>query len=248
MSSANTQPKQHGAVSNEHAPQVVVRADKYFVCSACGVWVEIPADIVGQLVLVADHAAPADPPPPGETTTQSPTHAEPPQETKCEAVAAKPIPQAKQACTQDLSSQPTSQKARPPRPKRPPEPQPGKFTGSLIDGLRVPSAQQLDRAFEWVSFHLQVLDRQGSEIKRLQKLLKQRRRNSTSAKCPAEQGTPATSSASDRRATSKAKATVAEYIDHSPPTPHTQHALPTHQTHEAHKTQERNHSQERGPP
>ncbi|WP_207398779.1 hypothetical protein, partial [Bremerella alba] len=41
-----------------------------------------------------------------------------------------------------------------------------------IDGIRVPSAQEMDRALAWVSFHLKLLGLQGGEVRRLRKRLK----------------------------------------------------------------------------
>ena len=138
MSTSHKQPEHR----DSRTPQVVVRADKYYLCSACGTLVEIPPEVVGQLVLVA-----------GETT-EAPTAAETP-------------------CV-ETSPSPKLQAQSPPRPKRPKQPARVSFVGETIDGLRVPSAKQLDRALNWVSFHLRVLDRQGSELKRLEKKVKQR--------------------------------------------------------------------------
>ncbi|MFN3149061.1 hypothetical protein [Bremerella sp.] len=156
----NHEPTQPGGAS---APQVVVRAGKTFVCSSCGTLVEIPAEVVGQLVLAA---APASQDMPGGESP--PEVKEPPaKEPERHAHQAQPV------LTQQPSRQTASAKLRPQRPKRPQRPQPELFTGTMIDGLRVPSGQQLDRALKWVSFHLRVLDRQSGEIKRLQTLLKQ---------------------------------------------------------------------------
>ncbi|QDU75774.1 hypothetical protein Pan97_28160 [Bremerella volcania] len=141
MSSNHHTSEQNGALSRERKPQVVVRAGKTYVCSSCGTLVEIPADVVGQLVIAVD------PSQSDETVEPSPVSEKPSRAT--------PIAKA------------------PPRPKRPQPPKRVSFTGETIDGLRVPSSQQLDRAFSWVTFHLKVLDRQGSEIKRLKNLLRQ---------------------------------------------------------------------------
>ncbi|MFN3151069.1 hypothetical protein [Bremerella sp.] len=148
------QPEPSGSFSEENAPQVVVRAGKHYVCSSCGTLVEIPAEVVGQLVLAAAPSPQEEASPP--TPPQAPS-----------TVIAAPSPQ-------------------PPRPKRPSKPQRPSFVGETIDGLRVPSANELDRALAWVSFHLRVLDRQGSEIKRLQKAIEDRN--------------PPVQQASDRRA------------------------------------------------
>ncbi|QDU74347.1 hypothetical protein Pan97_13540 [Bremerella volcania] len=149
--SSNHRPEQNGALSRERKPQVVVRAGKTYVCSSCGTLVEIPADVVGQLVIAVD------PSQSDETVEPSPVSEKPSRTT--------PIAKA------------------PPRPKRPQPPKRVSFTGETIDGLRVPSAKQLDRAFSWVTFHLKVLDRQGSEIKRLKNLLSKER-----VPCPRPRG------------------------------------------------------------
>ncbi|QDU76783.1 hypothetical protein Pan97_38400 [Bremerella volcania] len=135
MSSIHQQPEPGG----KRKPQVVVRAEKYFVCSSCGVMVEIPEDVVGQLVIAVDPA-------PQEKTVEQSVACE-------ETTPAATIPLA------------------PPRPKRPKQPKRTHLTGEIIDGLRVPRSAELDRALAWVTFHLKVLDRQGSELKRLKKLL-----------------------------------------------------------------------------
>lgn len=162
MSSASPQPDHRGSLSPENAPQVVVRADKVYVCSACGTLVEIPADVVGQLVIPV---APSTQDEPAATAASS--KASLPTESKQEA-------DPNQALTEERPSQFVPPSSRPPRPRLPRRPKRNAFTGEIIDGLRVPSSHQLDRALAWVSFHLKVLDRQGSEIKRLQKLLKNR--------------------------------------------------------------------------
>ncbi|WDI43116.1 hypothetical protein [Bremerella sp. P1] len=147
MSSASQQPEKSGSRSQENVPQVVVRAGKTFLCSSCGTLVEVPADVVGQLVVAVGHS---------------------PQDSSEGA----PVVQQERA-VDDTPERSTGQKSRPARPARPKQPTRDSFTGQTIDGLRVPSSQELDRALAWVSFHLKVLDRQGSEIKRLKKLLKQ---------------------------------------------------------------------------
>ena len=135
----------------ESAPQVVVRADKYFICSACGVLVEIPPEVVGQLVLAASPAS---------------------QDAKVKEAAPRKEPVT--ATDSPMSGKAVATQVAPPRPRRPQRPKRLAFVGETIDGLQVPSGQQLDRALKWVSFHLRVLDRQNSEINRLKKLLKQR--------------------------------------------------------------------------
>ncbi|MFN3152191.1 hypothetical protein [Bremerella sp.] len=142
----------------EAAPQVVVRADKYFVCSACGVLVEIPPEVVGQLVLAAPPA---------------------PQDAKVKEASPRKEPVT--ATASPMPGKPVATQVAPPRPRRPQRPKRPAFVGEKIDGLQVPSGQQLDRALKWVSFHLRVLDRQNSEINRLKKLLKQRSAGMVSA-------------------------------------------------------------------
>ena len=61
MSSSTRSPSENlGTPPHGGGPQVVVRAGKSFVCMACGTLVEIPADVVGQYVLV----------PPGEAAAE----------------------------------------------------------------------------------------------------------------------------------------------------------------------------------
>ncbi|WDI42906.1 hypothetical protein [Bremerella sp. P1] len=151
-----------------NAPQVVVRAGKTFLCSACGTLVQIPDDVVSQLGIAVDHSV-----------QDQPERESPAQETSTQAESGPKEPAANREPTTvvavpDSPPARTPQKHRPPRPRRPIHARPERFTGQLIDGLRVPSAHELDRALAWVSFHLKVLDRQGSEVKRLQKLLKAR--------------------------------------------------------------------------
>ncbi|QDU73781.1 hypothetical protein Pan97_07810 [Bremerella volcania] len=170
-SSSHAQLEQRGKLSNESKPQVVVRAGKYFVCSACGTMVEVPADVVGQLVIAVDPAAQEEEvdtsPPQNQSRTEKPT-------------PNKPVP------TSTPSPSTARQTSQPPRPKQPRHHSHQGFTSKIIDGLAVPSAGQLDRAMAWVSFHLKVLDRQGSEIKRLKKLLKQH--PTSRVPCPSPRG------------------------------------------------------------
>ena len=200
-SSTHRQPELQGAFSNKHAPQVVVRAGKTFVCSACGTLVEIPKEVVGQLVLAAAPAS-SEEQSRGETTevapspTDSSQHQPPINKTTgvpCSRPrghakevtpkeSARSAPGAKQSHAHaDVGMAPVST-----RPKRPRSPARECFVGQTIDGLTVPSAHQLDRALAWVSFHLRVLDRQGSETQRLRKLLKQR--SNSGAPCPRPRG------------------------------------------------------------
>ncbi|WDI42270.1 hypothetical protein [Bremerella sp. P1] len=164
MSTASAQPDPSGSFSPENAPQVVVRAGKTYVCSACGTLVEIPADVVGQLVVAVDHSS------------QDQQDSEPDAREEATSVvpAVDPVASGNTVQTEQRPPATKPKPSRPLRPKRPEQPESNSLTGELIDGLRVPSARQLDRALAWVSFHLKVLDRQGSEINRLRKLLKKR--------------------------------------------------------------------------
>lgn len=178
------QPDPHGSFSTENAPEVVVRADKYYVCSSCGTLVEIPAEVAGQLVIAVNPkpsaAASTTKPPLPSQPASSVSHkhaagATPPASTTTQAT---PRPRA------DRSSNAQQPNPRPARPSRPKRPTPVSYVGKTIDGLVVPSAEQLDRALKWVAFHLRVLDRQGEELKRLKQKLKKRQ--------PQKQCAPAT--------------------------------------------------------
>ena len=161
--SSHAQPDPGGSFSSENGPQVVVRAGEYFVCSACGTMVRLPAEVVGQLVLTAA------PTPEKQPVAATPEREEPARSMPHAAVS----PQADQVSVKATATVRRPSKARPSRPRRPQQPQRVSLAGEMIDGLRVPSGDELDRALAWVSFHLRVLDRQGSEIARLQKLLKE---------------------------------------------------------------------------
>ncbi len=86
----------------------------------------------------------------------------------------------------ERSAQTTGDAAWSTRSRRSKRPQRPTFAGQIIDGLPVPQAGQLDRAFQWVSYQLNVLDRQDSEIKRLKKLLKAK--PCASSPCPRSRG------------------------------------------------------------
>ncbi|MFN3153677.1 hypothetical protein [Bremerella sp.] len=149
--------------------QVVVRAGKYFACSSCGVMVELPEEVVGQLVLALNPSS--QEPPKLETVEQQ-------ESASVEAAATVPTQAARPSnavAVQPASPASSVRPQRPPRPRRPRTPARESFAGQIIDGLRVPTGGQLDRALAWVSFHLRVLDRQSGELNRLQKLLKQQR-------------------------------------------------------------------------
>ncbi|MFN3149236.1 hypothetical protein [Bremerella sp.] len=173
MSSANHPPEKHGASARDCQAQVVVRADKYFLCSSCGTLVEIPAEVVGQLVL-ANHPSLPSEPAAGASDCQEATPREPSQAQPVPSPAVQLPKQTNSVAVQASPSSTRPRRDRPPRPKRPQPPRRESLLGQTIDGLTVPSGEQLDRALAWVSFHLRVLDRQNSEITRLTKLLKER--------------------------------------------------------------------------
>ncbi|MEW4565732.1 hypothetical protein AB1K70_24635 [Bremerella sp. JC770] len=168
------QPDPSGSFSPENAPQVVVRAGKHYVCSACGTLVEIPAEVVGQMVLMPQQDSPAEEVPPPENDGQRSNTLPPPGFVDASTTTAAP----KRTRSHSTQSKSISQPSRPALPKRPKRPPAVHYVGQSMDGLIVPSAQQLGRALAWVSFHLKVLDRQGSELQRLKKVQKRRcRRN-----------------------------------------------------------------------
>lgn len=170
----HAQPEPSGSLSQENAPWVVVRAGKHYVCSACGVMVEIPEDVVGQLVLVSPEASRE------ENHCEIPAEAVPVQSESTEKRNDSRGQHSQSVAAEIPSLRTKSNKTRPPRPKRPKHPRPALFAGQMIDGLKVPSARELDRALAWVSFHLTVLDKQDSELHRLKKLLKQQGTESVS--------------------------------------------------------------------
>jgi len=166
MTFPHAQPETTGAISHENAPQVVVRAGKTFLCSACGTLVEVPPDVVGQLVVVPDPAPPEEPAQP------------------------RPAP-AKPSSSKPATTQHSP--ASPPRPRHPKRPERLNLTGTTIEGLHVPSGGQLHRALAWTSFHLKVLDRQGSELKHAQQQLNRRTKHRVPCARPrghAKQNTP----------------------------------------------------------
>lgn len=193
-------PKTIGASSYESAPKVMVRAGKHYVCSACGTWVEIPADVVGQMVYVP---SPADEPPPRDplnNTRKAPSEVLPrqtPEATPPDVpTPVAPTPPAKASAAQNTQNPGAAaeEPLRQPTPQTPPR---KRAVPRTIDGLQVPSGRRLDHAFAWVRFHMQVLDRQDSEIKQLKKLLRQRRRQF--------RRTPATDHSYDDRPIAKTK-------------------------------------------
>ncbi|WP_207399344.1 hypothetical protein, partial [Bremerella alba] len=137
MSQANAQLDPSGSFSSENAPQVVLRAGKAFVCSACGTLVEVPAQVVGRKVTPVEHAAR-----PGVSPVER-SQPEPP---------ASDVSANQSGGLNDVADRKAAAaKVSKPKPRR-------------IDGIRVPSAQEMDRALAWVSFHLKLLGLQGGEV------------------------------------------------------------------------------------
>ncbi len=182
MASFHDPPAKRETPTGAQSPQVVVRAGKHYVCSACGTLIEIPADVAEQYILVAPSNPQTDTAKPPITRKQTtPSSASPcPSSTAKEQAGsesplqhtpAQPLPASSHRPThsQETSSRgstrPTSRRTR--LVSRP------IFAGKRIDGLHVPTGKQLDGAFKWISFQLKVLDRKDSEIKQLKKLLRQ---------------------------------------------------------------------------
>ncbi len=166
MSSQYHPPDQDGAISHENQPQVVVRGGKTYVCSACGTLVEIPAEFVNQFDLVDQAASPREDAAKERTPQPPPASHSAPAEVRGKQCSTRKVEHGSAHCANSNKAQSRPRSAcRPPRKI---------FADTIIDGLRVPSAQKLDRAFAWVSFQLKVVDRQDSEIRRLKKLLRQK--------------------------------------------------------------------------
>lgn len=172
-----------GSFSAENAPRVVVRAGKTYVCSSCGTLVEIPAEFVGQLVTVPQQASPETPTPEEPASDVSPKIEEPPKKPATFEFVTSDTPDdpvedfavtSSRTGRADHSSPPHAGKPRPARPRRPQQPAPMAYVGQTIDGLIVPSAEQLQRAQAWITFHQKVLKRQEQELRQLTKLVKKR--------------------------------------------------------------------------
>jgi len=181
MKSATRQSEASGGRSRERAPQVVVRAGKTFVCSACGTWVQVPDDVVGQWVVVADQsgqtAAVSD-----ETATDprassdSVTH--PADEAACSSAAVTPAVPAEEDASpysrEDRSQRPCSAKPRKRCAAKRKLPRPacaGSSAEERIDGLRVPTAGELERLLAWIDYRLKRLN----ELQRLEKELERQK-------------------------------------------------------------------------
>jgi len=134
------QPEARGGRSSESVPQVVVRAGKTWICSACGVLVEVPADVVGQLVVVPEQAAPEEPAQ-ASPAHESPTH-EPPEPTP-PAVSAETEPAPRALARPSQAIDPSRQR---------------------VDGLTVPTPREMHRLLAWIDYRLRRLkDLQGEE-------------------------------------------------------------------------------------
>jgi len=173
-SSASAQPDPRGSFPEGNAPWVVVRAGKTYLCSSCGTLVEVPADVVGQLVIALNPAQPEEPSPEEPIAPTPSASSESTDHADDQAVSASIITQAPRPNGPKRASGSRCDRPRPARPRRPKAPRMSSRRGQMIDGLRVPTAKELDRALAWVSFHLKVLDRQGSELNRLKKQIKKR--------------------------------------------------------------------------
>ncbi|MFN3152525.1 hypothetical protein [Bremerella sp.] len=188
MSSSPAHPQPSDQRSTECQPQVVVRAGKHYVCSACGTLVEIPAEVVGQLVIAVDPAPQSKSPRQADSRKEDPQteNAQPGKPQVAAAPSRRPIASLPSSGgdgrgTSASHSTQTTRRLKPARPRHPKRPPRENFAGQTIDGLIVPTGAKLDRALAWVSFHLRVLDRQGTEFDRLRKLLKKQRQKHSRA-------------------------------------------------------------------
>jgi len=134
---AAAQPKPPGGLSPERTPQVVVRAGKHFLCSACGKLVEVPAEVVGMLGVVPE---PAGPP----ADSQDP-------------VVQKQNDQSEVPSAVSASAEPADRAhARPS--------QASESSRQRVDGLMVPTPREMHRLLAWIDHRLRRLkDLQGEE-------------------------------------------------------------------------------------
>ncbi|PQO39236.1 hypothetical protein C5Y96_05095 [Blastopirellula marina] len=191
MSSPSAQPNPDGTFSPENLPQAFVRAGKVYLCSSCGTLVEIPADVVGKLGW-AEQQLPKQPSAEdgatGEASSQGCVRVMP----DFSFPVRTPAPP---AATQQRPK-------RPPQPQRPQKPTLPTWAGKAVDGIPVPTGKHLDQAFKWITYHLKVIDRQESELKRLKKLLKTERRKTESTirvPCPRPRGRASGATTADPR-------------------------------------------------
>ncbi len=169
MHSSHDHPHREEASSTHDPPQVVVRAGKTYLCSSCGTLIEVPADVVGQYVLVPASAEAAENGNAAKGNAEkrpSPRQATPSSSRSSSTTSGPSTSNKTQATTSQDNAKRLPLPSRPKRPRRP------SFAHQKIDGLHVPSSGEMDRAFHWVSYQLKVLDRKESEIRRLRKLLK----------------------------------------------------------------------------
>jgi len=120
-----------GGLSTESTPQVIVRAGKHYVCSACGVLVELPADVVGQIVVPYQAAEVPDAP------VENAADEEPPTEGSNQTEA--------EVANEEASNGRSPELAR------------VSFQSERIDGLVVPSTQEMERLLAWINYRLKRL-------------------------------------------------------------------------------------------
>ncbi|WP_207395212.1 hypothetical protein [Bremerella alba] len=196
MFQANAQPDLSGSFSTENAPQGVLRAGQTLACLACGTMVEVPAQVVGRKVILVDHSR-RDEPDGSAVAQEVPGWTESPQAGDSQAEPSRPgllasdvsprhcdggegasagTTQAELVSGEASPGVAISPETPPLRTKRRKQPSQVGPQRRRIDGLQVPAADEMERAFAWVSFHLKLLGLQGSQMKRLQKVLKRRQR------------------------------------------------------------------------
>jgi len=141
-----------GGRATASPPQVVVRAGKTYACTACGTLVEIPAEVVGQLVAVPEKTARK------EITERSPEREQPASEMCASAESSE-----ERRSTQNV------RRCQPTRRIQPAQVLPER---ERIDGLIVPTAQEMERLLGWIEYRLQ-------RLKFLQQLEKQLTRQSS---------------------------------------------------------------------
>jgi len=176
MSSPTPAPQSEprGGRSPERAPQVVVRAGKTWICSACGVMVEVPPEVVGQMVMVPEPTPPQDTVEPG-LASATPSH-----EAQTEEQPAGEIP----SPVEPLEEKPSPRPTCPRRSSRSNSDQP------RIDGLIVPTPKQLQRLMAWVEYRLARLDVLKKQEKMLLRIPSNRPRKAPSRQAPSRQAPP----------------------------------------------------------
>jgi len=141
-----------GGLSKQSPPQVVVRAGKVYACAACGTLVEIPADVVGQLVGAVEPSE--DPSSACLSKEEEPSS---PEEVHDVATVATESP-SRSSRSSAVSS------ARSNRAERTP---PQALGRERIDGLIVPTTQEMERLLAWIDYRLQQL----SHLRQLERQL-----------------------------------------------------------------------------